>query len=186
MLGVLGSAAVLGLAVLALRGLLAAGGVPLGGSLADAVSRPDAMALDRLRAEGLLWALPRMRSAQAMLLAYHPLVLAAAAGGLCLLPRRFALLTAVASATALLTHAHYAAGWTVMSAYPFVYLAAGTACAWAGARVARPLGRRDPRLVPAVAVALVLVLAAVTNADLWGNAGFVRQWLGIYAPAAPY
>ena len=101
-LGVLGSAAVLGLAMLALRGLLAAGGVPLGGSLADAVSRPDAMALDRLRTEGLLWALPRMRSVQAMLLAYHPLVLAAAAGGLCLLPWRFALLTAVASATALL------------------------------------------------------------------------------------
>jgi hypothetical protein len=185
-LGVAGGAVTFGLALLGLRALLTIGGVPLGGSLADAVSRPDSIVLDRLRTEGVWWVLPRLRSAQAMVLAYHPLVVVAAVAGLCLLPWRFALLTLVASALALVTHAHYAAGWSVMSAYPFVYLAAGAACAGAGTLAARPLKRPDPRLTAATAVLLLLVLAAVTNGDLWGDPGFARQWMGIYAPAARY
>jgi hypothetical protein len=185
-LGVVGAVVVLGLATLALRGLLALGGVPFGGSLAGAVSRPDSIVLERLRTEGVWWILPQLRSVQAMVLAYHPLVVVVALAGLCLLPWRFTLLTAVASALALVTHAHYAAGWSVMSAYPLVYLAAGAGCAGAGVWLARLLRRPDPHLPAAVAVVLLLLLATLTNVDLAGNVAFARQWMGIYAPAAQY
>ena len=127
-----GAMAVLGLALLAFRGLLLLAGVPQGGSLEEAVSRPEALALERLRQGGPLALLPQMGNLGAMAAVYHPLVFGVACLGLVWVPWRVRWMALAATATTLVAHANYSAPWTAMSAYPLLYLAAGAACVKGG------------------------------------------------------
>jgi hypothetical protein len=186
LLGLAGAVVVLVGATLALQGLLRVGGVPPGGSLEGAVSRADSTLLGRLRGEGPLALLPDVRSLGAMVAVYHPLVFAVAGLGLFVLPWRTSVLALVATAMSLVAYAQYSASWTAMSAYPFVYLAAGAACVRGGSLIQGVLGGRRSGVALGTAVLLVVVLAGVTNTDLWGEAGYARWWWSHYAPSPPY
>jgi hypothetical protein len=181
-----GAAVVLGVALLAFRGLLLLAGVPQGGSLAEAVSRPEALAMERLRQGGPLALLPRAGNLEAMAAVYHPLVLGVACLGLLWVPWRVRWMALAASATTLVAHANYSAPWTAMSAYPLLYLAAGAACARGGRALRRVAGRWGRPVAVGTTLLLLLLLAAVTNGDLWGDAGYARWWWSHYALVPRY
>src|SRR5206468_12510095 len=131
---------------------------------------------------------------------YHPAVFAAGIAGLAFTPRRTRCLALVAEGGTIAATLLYGAPWTAMSAYPFVYLGAGLACAGAGRLVAwlarQPTARRSPpaagaavncaahrqsRIAFAGALAAAFVAMALTNLDLVGRPQFLLQWWSYYA-----
>ncbi len=127
---------------------------------------------------------------------YHPWIFAAGLAGLALLPWRARLLGAGTLAISLVAYAAYAAPWTAMTAYPFIYLGAGAACHAAGAGAARCLAllrHRQPGAAGtparwsryaglALSLALALALASLTNHDLAGDVTFLLSWWNSYSP----
>lgn len=155
----------------------------------DVVAQGDELLLARLAAvrspAQLLRFLPDWYHARLMAEAYTPPVLLSALVGLGLLPRRTQWLALVAVAATLLVTVLYAQPWVAMSAYPLVYVGAGTACFGAGRAAARAVaafwpGARVGRLTAWVARGLAGSLAvcfgALTNLDLVGRSQFLNQW----------
>lgn len=104
------------------------------------------------------------------------------------------MLTLVGLAISLASLSYYSAPWAATSAYPLVYVGAGTTCAAVGdlgcrllARLPRSLvdttvrrtlaGRRRAAWASSgLALLLAIVLAAATNADLVGDLRFLLTW----------
>jgi hypothetical protein len=91
-----------------------------------------------------------------------------------------------ATATTLVAHANYSAPWTAMSAYPLLYLAAGAACVQGGQALRRLTGRWGRAVALGVTLLALLILAGVTNGDLWGDAGYAHWWWSHYALVPRY
>jgi len=153
---------------------------------ASAVQQPDLLVAEQLTAArslgGLRRVLPGLQHVVFTLQAYHPVVFLVGAVGLLALRRHVGLAALVASAFSLAAITLYPAPWTAMSAYPFIYLGAGQACALAGERVRAAFRLSSPRVAIAIAAVLALALAALTNGDLWGDYRFLLEWWRLYYP----
>jgi hypothetical protein len=143
---------------------------------AQAVSQPGQLLLGQSRAASspgeLLAGLRLGETLVKMVGTYHPLVLVVGLAGLAFVPTQARWLAAGALLLTLVATTMYSTAWTAMTAYPFVYLGAGAACA---------ATRRRP-----VALGLVAVLFALTNRDLVGDAGFLKEWWGYYTGPNPF
>jgi hypothetical protein len=151
-----------------------------------AVQQPDQLVGRQLTGvrslDDLRRLLPGPQHVAITLQAYHPLVFFVGIAGLFALRPHVRLAALVASLLSLVAITLYPAPWTAMSAYPFVYLGAGQACALAGASVGGLLRLRRPLVAVAVAVGLAVGLAALTNGDLWGDYRFLLSWWRLYFP----
>jgi hypothetical protein len=138
---------------------------------AQAVSQPTQLLLAQVRAAttplDLLASLQLVITAIKMVGTYHPVVFVIGIAGMAFVPAQTRWLTAGALLLTLVATTLYSTAWTAMTAYPFVYLGAGAACAAA---------RRRP-----LSVGLVVVLLALTNRDLWGDPTFLKEWWGYYS-----
>ncbi len=187
-------------ATAAMKAALAIAGLATAGAEAQAVAQPGALAAARLAGvqsiAQLRSVLPGWGHVAATAALYHPWIFAAGLAGLALLPWRARLLGAGTLAISLVAYAAYAAPWTAMTAYPFIYLGAGVACHAAGAGAARCLAllrrwqpgaagtpaRWSRRAGLALSLALALALASLTNHDLAGDVTFLLSWWNSYSP----
>jgi hypothetical protein len=184
----------------AMKAALAIAGLAAAGAEVQAVAQPGSLAAARLAGvqsiAQLRSVLPSWGHVAATAALYHPWVFAAGLAGLVLLPWRTRLLAAGTIAISLVAYAAYAAPWTAMTAYPFIYLGAGAACHAAGAGAARCLAllrrwqpgaaaataRWSRRAGLALSLALAVALASLTNHDLVGDATFLLSWWNSYSP----
>ncbi len=187
-------------ATAAMKAALLIAGLGTAGAEAQAVAQPGSLAAARLAGvqsiAQLRSTLPEWGHVAATAALYHPWVFVAGLAGLVLLPWRARLLGAATIAISLVAYAAYAAPWTAMTAFPFIYLGAGAACHAAGAGAARclallrqwqpeaagALARWSRRAGLALSLALALALASLTNRDLAGDATFLLSWWNSYSP----
>ena len=185
---VAGGLVLLVVATALLRAALLVVGLGNAGAESTAVRQPDQLVLSQLLEvrswQSLAALLPGWRHVEATLLAYQPVVLVLGGLGLARVERAAWLAALCASAVSLLAITLYPAPWTAMSAYPFIYLGAGIVCDEVGKAAARPFRRTLAARWTAVGVtaAGVLVLASLTNGDLWGDYRFLMGWWDLYVP----
>jgi hypothetical protein len=189
---VAGSLLLLVIGTALLRAALQIVGLGNAGAESTAVRQPDQLVLGHLlelrswRAVAAL--LPSWRHVEATLLAYQPVVLVFGGLGLARVDRSAWLAALCASAVSLLAITLYPAPWTAMSAYPFIYLGAGIVCDEVGKAAARPFrpGAAARWTAVGVTAAGVLVLASLTNVDLWGDYRFLQIWWRLYFPQSVF
>lgn len=160
-----------------LGGIIQFSGLGATGDRVAAVQQPLALLGERVGGNAdfstVVQEMPRVLHVLQSGEAYHPLVYWGGLFGLLTLGLRGAILAALTFLMPLFFMRLYPTPWVMMTAYPMIYLGAGHLCAALGR------GARWSRI--AITGGSVVVLCALTNRDLWGDASFLLSWWNLYS-----